>query len=381
MVACSARTTGVVRLCFVLLLLFLGGGCVRPLAEESSTSPAVTVATPLTPSLPAFVAMTGEAPTPTVSSTLTQICAGNQREDFDCYERHYQGLVAKGETALAFADLKARYEEPYIKSQCHPLTHVIGRAAVKQYQTVSEAYQHGDSVCWSGYYHGVMEGIVARVGRNNLVSQLNTLCADVPGKDRYSFDYFNCVHGLGHGLMAMTNDELFESLKICDSLNGQWEKSSCYGGVFMENIIVDGKNHYTKYLDPKRLLYPCTDVDTPYKEQCYLMQTSYILKETNGDFARGFAECRNADANFRSICFQSLGRDASGRTVSSAEATKKICESGQTRDEKSNCVVGAVKDFISYFHDDVEAKRFCGILEKDLQTICSGTAESYYKLL
>jgi hypothetical protein len=42
-------------------------------------------------------------------------------------------------------------------------------------------------------------------------------------------------------------------------------------------------------------------------------------------------------------------------------------------------VIGAVKDFISYFHSDTQAKQLCESLAPDLRGACIGTAEDYYK--
>ncbi len=302
--------------------------------------------------------------------------------DFSCYENYYDNLVATKGVEAAFADLKQRYiGNSYVQSQCHPLTHVIGHGAVELYPKVSEAYTHGDSFCWSGFYHGVMEGIIAKIGKKAVVSQLDNICSDIPGKDRYSFDYYNCVHGLGHGLMALTSDELFDSLTTCDNLTGAWEKSSCYGGVFMENVIVDNKNHFTKYLKPAEPLYPCNAVGASYKTSCYLMQTSYMLKVTGSDFKKVFDLCATADLGFEATCYQSLGRDASGQSVSNAEKTKATCDLGANYEQKSNCIVGAVKDFISYYHSDTQALHLCNILSSDLTQICTDTAHSYYTSL
>ena len=303
-------------------------------------------------------------------------CASN----FDCYQIYYQDVTKKFGVTSAFAQLKKQYSQNnYVQAQCHPLTHVIGQSAVDLYSTLSEAYTKGDSFCWSGYYHGLMEGMVFKLGKTNFPKMLNEICSDLPGKAVYSFDYFNCVHGLGHGVMVFTNTELFDSLKLCDTFNGQWEKTSCYGGVFMENVIVDNKNHFTKYLKKDDLLYPCNAVETPYKEQCYLMQTSYILKQNNGDFRNTFALCSKADDDFRDTCFQSLGRDASSRSNYVIGNIKNICSLGTDFDQQSNCVIGAVKDVTSYYHSGKQATELCSSLDASLQDICSSTATSYYK--
>jgi len=52
---------------------------------------------------------------------------------------------------------------------------------------------------------------------------------------------------------------------------------------------------------------------------------------------------------------------------------------GKGHRQESNCVIGAVKDFISYFHADKQAKEFCSSLPNELKNICLDTAESYYK--
>lgn len=309
-------------------------------------------------------------------------CTGVNLNNWDCYEKHFRKLVQTKGIAAAFDELKQRYpSEGYIRAECHPLTHIIGQEAVALYPKVSDAYKVGDSFCWSGYYHGVLEGYIAKIGRENLAAKINDICSDIPGKDKYTFDYYNCVHGLGHGVMASTADELFDSLSMCDNLKGDWEQKSCASGVFMENVIVDGKNHFTKYLDPKDPLYPCDATPEKYKETCYLMQTSYMLKIAGGDFLKVFDWCASAEANFQTTCYSSLGRDASGRSTSNIDMTRTTCLLGKPGDQQLFCVIGAVKDFVSYYHSDVQAKQFCNSFTDDnLKETCLSTEASYYQL-
>lgn len=312
--------------------------------------------------------------------SLAKLSCGSDTGAFQCYENHYRELIEGAGAAAAVADLKARYAaDAYAKAQCHSLMHVIGRIAAEQFSTVGEAYKYGDSFCWSGYYHGVLESFAARVGLNDLRAKLNDVCADIPGKERYSFDYYNCVHGLGHGIMALTNTELFESLSYCDSLAGAWEQVSCASGAYMENVIVDGLNHVTKYLKPDDPLYPCNASPEKYKQTCYLMQTSYMLKINGGDFAKTFEWCRGAEEGQQNTCYLSLGRDASGRSASNVARTKAMCDLGTTVDEKTYCALGAVKDFISYFHSDVQGKTFCNTFEEEaIRDRCLAEAATYY---
>ena len=311
----------------------------------------------------------------------TDICIARQ-DQFDCLEKHYAQLVREFDVTVAFDDLKQRYKfSNLVKGQCHAFTHVIGNAAVERYSSVADAYTHGDPFCWSGYYHGVMEGIISKVGRDNITTELPSICAPLLPKGRTSFDYHNCVHGLGHGLMVLTNNELFEALETCDRLGENTDRYSCGTGAFMENIIADGRNHKTKYLKPDQPLYPCTDVPSGHKEACYVGQTSYIYTLTRGDFAKMFETCEKADKGFEHFCFQSVGRDASGQSSSDLINTLTSCNNGRTLEQKQHCSVGAVKDFISYYHSDKQARQLCAGFEEAVQPPCFKTLEEYYKSL
>ncbi len=300
---------------------------------------------------------------------------------YTCFDKYFTDKASSVGPEAAFKDLKALYGvDANVRSYCHPFAHAIGHGAVTKYPVLSEAFLHGDNFCWSGYFHGVMEDYVQKIGRENLPSKMDGICAEIPGKETYSFDYYNCVHGIGHGVMAITQDQLFDSLKLCDSLTGWWEQNSCYGGVFMENIIADGLNHKTGFLRPEEPLYPCSAVEKPYKEACYLMQTSYMLKVTSYDFKKVFGLCEGSDEGFQVTCYRSLGRDASGSSISNVDKTRDTCNLGKNYEQKSECMVGAVKDFVSYFHSDIQGKELCNSTDdQKMKELCLQTVDEYYK--
>ena len=310
-------------------------------------------------------------------------CSGASANDYACYQQRYQSLVNDSGVEAAFTDLKNEYEKGgLVKDQCHQLTHVIGRAATDLYGDLSSAYGRGDNFCWSGYYHGAMEAIVAKIGPEKILDEANTVCADLGKHQPYSFYHYNCVHGLGHGFMGVQENELFESLQTCDTLKDDWEKESCYSGVFMENIMAQNNpSHPSKYLKADQPLYPCDEVETEYKTQCYLMQTSYALQTQGNDFTKVFELCGTVEDDFRPTCYQSVGRDASSNSVSEVTKTNATCMLGQDYEARSNCVVGAVKDFISYYNSDKQAKELCESFDADLRAVCLETAEEYYKIV
>ena len=323
--------------------------------------------------------------TPPAAGITPLNCTGAKWDLLRCYGAYFRELVRTKDPLIAMMDLKARYAvDGFVKAECHQLAHVVGRSAAAKYPSVSEAYIRGDSACWSGYYHGVMEEFLANIsGGTTTISAatLNSLCADIrKGPNDYSFDYFNCVHGIGHGVMYIRDNELFESLDLCSLFDGTWERSSCAGGAFMENVIADEKNHFAKYLKSDDLFYPCNASPEQFKRDCYLMQTSYMLKQTSVDFVKVFDLCSQVEAPYIDTCYQSLGRDASGWSSSNVESTRYSCLLGKDFRQQSNCVLGAVRDFISYYHSDVQGKAFCAALPDDLNDTCSREVTVYYSL-
>lgn len=312
-------------------------------------------------------------------STFNYVCNGDP-ESLLCLDKQYKTITQKQGVGASFAKLKADYNtDQNIRAFCHQLTHVIGRTEADMVNDVAEAYSHGDNFCWSGYYHGVMESIVIKIGAENLAAKLPTICESVKAQKPYSFYHYNCVHGLGHGIMDVKDSELFDSLKSCELLTDEWERQSCYGGVFMENEMEEvNHNHKTAYLKTDQPMYPCTAVAETYKYQCYLMQTSHALRLANNNFDQVFSECAAVESNYVDVCYQSLGRDASGNSTSNVEQTKVTCLLGQNQDARTNCIIGAVKDFISYYHSDQQANSLCNALDNSLQPVCQTTKTQYY---
>ncbi len=321
---------------------------------------------------------------PKAEQVATTSCESKDQPNFTCYKNQLTQITNQQDPEAAFALVKKRYNSSsFVKSQCHQLTHVIGRAAYARYDNIADTFAHGDQFCWSGYYHGAIEELTNEKGYDYTLKNANTICSVFSTKEKYSFAHYNCVHGLGHGFMFVTENKFFDALKACDNIIDEWERSSCWGGVFMQNIMNvqgpdAGEAEGYEYLKQSEPMYPCTAVETKYKQQCYLMQTSYVLPIVNYDFNKVFGLCAQAPAEYQPICYQSLGRDASGQSVSNVGKTSTTCLLGSDYVAQSNCIIGAAKDFVSYYHSDVQASRLCASLPPDLSTVCNETVKSYY---
>ncbi len=320
------------------------------------------------------------------AATEAEGCSGALAKDYACYQKRYRDLVREEGVERAFVELKAEYEEGgFVRTNCHQMTHVVGRAALERYGDVPGSYAKGDSFCWSGYYHGAMEAAVARIGPERILSEANGICADLgDGRDRYSFYHYNCVHGLGHGFMLMRNNELLEALAACDTLLDAWERDGCYGGAFMENVVAGTNNPArpsTRYLDPARPLYPCTDLAYQYKDQCYGIQTSYALEVQGDDFSKVFTLCGQIEPDFWATCYGGIGRDASGRSNNDPAKIEMVCALGAGYEARSGCVNGAATTFVSYYDTDAQARELCYSVDPILQPACLQATAEYYATL
>ena len=322
---------------------------------------------------------------PEVADTCSQVDPAHAAA-YTCYTKEINSVTQKYNPETATALLKKQYSQvSYVKGDCHQLMHVVGRAAYAKYGNLADAFAHGDQFCWSGFYHGIMEELSREKGYNYIFAHASTLCSQVAKKyGQYAFNTYNCVHGLGHGFMELEDENLFDALKSCDAFKNSWDAQSCYGGVFMQNVMnvqgPEGEDLATyKYLKADDPMYPCDAVANQYKGSCYLMQTSFALQVDNYDFNKVFAQCADVQPQpLTNICYQSLGRDASGQSISDVTKTKDTCMLGPDLEAQENCFTGAVKDFVSYFHSDKKGYELCAAAPPVIKQSCNYTVKQYF---
>lgn len=289
---------------------------------------------------------------------------------------------------------------------CHQEAHNIGRIAYEIFG--SSAFKDGNSSCHSGYYHGAIEAFLQENGTANLVGNIKIICNSF----QTSFGRFECLHGIGHGVLAYENYDLPEAIKICAALATNYDQSSCYGGMFMENITTAqgwgaGGVHETSWVDKANPYFPCDGIGDDYsvRYQCYQMQTSWMLTIFNYNFDLVKDACLKAPADMRLVCFKSFGRDAAGHTLRDADKITAICAKlTENNDYYNECVNGALNVIVDFWGDGLEnqATEFCkkipekgklncyqtlnwrladvfGNADHEL-TICNGFEEEYRRL-
>lgn len=250
---------------------------------------------------------------------------------------------------------------------CHQEAHQIGRVA---YGVLGgAAFEQGSPDCHSGYYHGAMEAFLAEVGTENLGAKITDLCALF----ETSFGIFQCLHGVGHGVMAYEDYNLMAALDQCDELATSFDSTSCYGGVFMENIVAGQglgaiPGHDTDWVREDDLHFPCNEpfvLDNQARlVECYKMQTSWMLFVNGHSYERTAAECELAPEEMVIVCFQSLGRDIAGISLRDPMVMKERCEVIEDPTHQEHCVIGALNVVVDFWGARLgnQDQEFCALL-------------------
>jgi cytochrome c2 len=291
-------------------------------------------------------------------------------DDYACYKQAFGNVAYYDSPTTALAQLATymRTNET-VRSGCHQIAHTIGHAGYARYHgNAAEALAHGSMTCWSGYYHGVVERAFAGVPRSQVKAIARKMCEGASIRKTYFLAY-QCVHGLGHGLMIYSLNDLPYSLKVCDSLPTEWDQSSCTGGVFMQNFLPGPMQIApTKWLSKKDLIYPCDRVASRDKLYCYLMVTSRILPVVHYDFRKAAKWCWRAEKAWIATCFQSFGRDASGYSVQNPRKIVQLCHLAGAMERE--CVYGGSRDLTSNDAGPRRAIKMCLLAPAATRSYC-----------
>jgi hypothetical protein len=291
-----------------------------------------------------------------------------------CYEQAFGNVAYYRGPKVALALFARKIEaNPAIEAGCHRIAHKIGSATLaRDHGNIPEAFAAGSSICWSGYYHGILErafyGISTEAG---LVKAARRVCAS-PALQRDEWLLYQCVHGLGHGLMISTGYDLPFALRVCDRLQTGWDQTSCTGGVYMENVnAANGTSigFKTPWVRADDLVYPCdAPVTKGHRLYCYLMVTSRILAANGYDWKATARICAHVDPVWIATCFQSFGRDVDGTTRQDAVRDRALCRlAGRWENE---CVYGVVRDLAANYAGGSQASGFCRIVGASLKSSC-----------
>lgn len=291
-------------------------------------------------------------------------CNGNA----ECMQQAFGNLAYEDGPAIALERLdEMQRTDPAVQGNCHPIAHMIGAGGLRHFDgSVGKAFVAGNATCAAGYYHGLLQWKLAGVEEDEAGDVAREACTDPEIKDN-SFNYYQCNHGLGHGLMLYTGYELRIALRMCHGLKTEFDQVSCSGGVFMENLS-SSFGLKSRWLKDDNLLYPCNIVSHQDKLYCYLLVSSRILPAVGWNWEKAADWCRRSEKGFVNICFQSYGRDASGSAVQDPAKARGFCARAGSGEKE--CTFGAVRDIMNNDSNDPRGKKLCEIVDRAYRSYC-----------
>lgn len=308
-----------------------------------------------------------------LASQRCRLLLGKPRRS--CYEDFLLDLVRRDQVKLAMGTLAVLgNRDPQIRRYGHDYSHVIGINAWTPAKDIGAVYLQCNELFQSGCYHGVIQAFFAYKGTDS--AAVVGVCRDTPGINTNGWLRFQCVHGIGHGLVQTYTMNLPHALAGCDLLGNAWDSESCYGGAFMEFIVGGrGQSHHVAMkmgdsmagmdhgaMDhgtmehgdtwpafsarrPSDLLYPCSVLGDKYGRACYQMQAGLIAEVTGLDFKKIADVCDGAPEQWKRPCYQGIGTYVSGVTARDPDESIRDCSLGAPK-YRPWCFVGLVKNFV-----------------------------------
>lgn len=300
------------------------------------------------------------------------ICYKNGGRD-SCYKKVADLFSSQFPLKQTLAVFAQNENHPEIYARCHEATHFLSRNEYSRSKSIPQVYTQCDSTCHGGCYHGALEAYLKETGQSPtsdaLKNSLKTICDSV--KTEVSPLIFNeCMHGLGHAAMFVTEMEIPQSLSLCDAIDDTNGRERCYSGVFMENSSSSTSNdHPGKYVKADDPLYPCNILEEKYLEQCYRYQSSYFALITKHDWLKVANLCQKVPPQYQDSCFRTVGTNQVGFTQ----------DLGRMRDNcylmppefQNTCILGVISSFAYRFVGDVDKMTdFCSQVKPEHQTNC-----------
>jgi hypothetical protein len=284
----------------------------------------------------------------------------------DHYLNQYQKLTESEDPKKALELLKREIKsDRYLAKNCHSVAHQIGKSALKMYGSFAAATPYQDAICNSGFVHGVIEATFK--DSRDISRDLNEVCKDAT---QNLYTKWECFHGIGHGVMYYTNNNLPLSLQFCSSFKSDFERGNCANGVYMENFNSEQSLHPSTFVKNDDLFYPCFEPNSIDRDACFYYAPVRFLELNNHNYIEAMQWCSGA-GSFAESCKSGVSGQAVKDYFDDLSAVEQLCSSVGKADQ-SNCIQSAVTMVVNMHGNTQDASAFCESLSsKDFKRTCS----------
>lgn len=309
--------------------------------------------------------------------------------DFASLRAFFVDLAEEKGGLYAFELLKRAVLPP--NTDLHLMGHAIGDELYKQEGL--EGMQYCTHDFRNACSHSIVVGALLEDGLA-VFDRVNEICEKAPGGPGA---YTMCFHGFGHGVLAFTEYEVPDAVKLCAKVGTEArhyeEEYQCIGGIVMEmhqgvhdpEIWEQKKDKYLTPGDPLRM---CQEEYMPEgaKVLCYSYITPFIFDaagavENNPRpeiYPASFAFCDDVENDVhRESCYAGLGKEfivlAQDRDIRKIEDTPNDrlqlaaswCMLAEKEEAQKACLIEILDSIFWGGENDPEVSiRYCSLLEE-----------------
>lgn len=277
-------------------------------------------------------------------------------------KNHYTAMVGTlgpEETMLRLE--RDTRQDARTSTMCHLLAHEVGKAAFFKLRSFTLAIQFRSEVCNAGFTHGVIEAFFST--QNNLDDAVSTACKDM---NPFGYKGWQCYHGIGHGIMVATGNDLPATLQTCGRFD-QASKRACINGAFMENFNTQENLHPSRFLNKNDPFFPCETQSDADKNDCYVYAPTYYLTLFPGQYEQAFAWCTKAPASYVDHCVTGVGSQAMKDMPYTPGDVAALCMRSAFVDQ---CIGGMIGMHLNYFANPAKSRLVCDFFSDTQKEYC-----------
>lgn len=293
------------------------------------------------------------------------------KQEFDSEREYYINLVIEQNPGVALRTLRENVErDTALLRSCHAMTHEIGRFSYTKYLDFNQSMQYLDEICNTGYMHGVIEELF--YDSHDIVNEMATICGT---SQATSNDEGRCYHGVGHGVMFYTTNDLPESIRLCETYSKISAEQYCAEGVFMENFNLDQKDHISEFLSNEDLFYPCGIQKSRYKDVCYYYAPLHYFGLNKADYDGGLDWCNTAEADYVIKCVRGVAAVMIKENMSKPKFVESMCMTAETK-QIPYCIDGMIGLYINHHNSPQKGYELCETLLESNRRACTSGVKS-----
>ena len=284
-----------------------------------------------------------------------------------------------------------------LSPSCHDIAHDLGREIYKRVGDVGTSLRVCADACNSGCMHGVLmeffvkdtsekpgNATTTAVGGEkkdedddsdhvtlaDIKEKMTTICgsASTTGNAVMAANYKqgDCVHGVGHALMFLSNYTIPRALEYCKMFDTPILAYYCATGAYMEYVTTHDASDAAQHSEDP--FYPCDQ--TEYSSACFRYKMAHVVPrvyQTGAKLDQLEVGCLSLQGKTQIGCFHGIGNGHFMPVAQGRMTLAEVCHNG-SHDDQYACTEGLIERLGRYLPQT--AKKQCETVSGWQKKLC-----------